>query len=155
MTEYVPERATSELLALEAKLSAQMPYRQVVSIMREFLPVRKTLNHVTVRNRALRAGTRIEAVQPVMHQNSGEETEWTLTIDGAFVRGRRKSECSSFEVLTGRLTAKDQASHVFAFVRNKLPDIAERLTAFVRAASGTVVRGCLSSPMALWTSVYR
>ncbi|AGW90031.1 hypothetical protein N234_08310 [Ralstonia pickettii DTP0602] len=29
MTEYVPERATSELLALEAKLSAQMPYRQV------------------------------------------------------------------------------------------------------------------------------
>lgn len=137
MTEYVPERATSELLALEAKLSAQMPYRQVVSMMREFLPVRKTLNHVTVRNRALRAGTRIEAVQPVMHQTSGEETEWTLTIDGGFVRGRRKSECSSFEVLTGRLTAKDQASHVFAFVRNKLPDIAERLTAFVRAASGT------------------
>lgn len=77
MTEYVPERATSELLALEAKLSAQMPYRQVVSMMREFLPVRKTLNHVTVRNRALRAGTRIEAVQPVMHQTSGEETEWT------------------------------------------------------------------------------
>ncbi|KWR87890.1 hypothetical protein RM96_22510 [Cupriavidus sp. IDO] len=48
MTEYVPERATSELLALEAKLSAQMPYRQVVSMMREFLPVRKTLNHVAM-----------------------------------------------------------------------------------------------------------
>lgn len=137
MTEYVPERATSELLALEAKLSAQMPYRQVVSMMREFLPVRQTLNHVTVRNRALRVGARIEAVQPRMRQTSSKDTEWTLTIDGGFVRGRRKSECSSIEVLTGRLTAKDQASHVFAFVRNKLPDTAERLTAFVRAASGT------------------
>lgn len=60
-----------------------------------------------------------------------------IVADGGFVRGRRKPECSSFEVLTGRLTAKDQASHVFAFVRNKLPDIAERLTTFVRAASGT------------------
>ena len=30
MTEYVPQRTTAELLALEAKLSAQMPYRQVV-----------------------------------------------------------------------------------------------------------------------------
>jgi hypothetical protein len=56
MTEYVPERAPGELLALEAKLSAQMPYRQVVVTIREFLPVRSTLNHVTVRNRALRAG---------------------------------------------------------------------------------------------------
>jgi hypothetical protein len=36
MIEYVPEQATAELLALEAKLSAQMPYRQVVSLMRGF-----------------------------------------------------------------------------------------------------------------------
>jgi hypothetical protein len=64
MTEFVPERATGELLSLEARLSAQMPYRQVVAMMREFLPVRETLNHVTVRNRALRAGARVEAVQP-------------------------------------------------------------------------------------------
>ena len=55
MSEYVPERATGELLALEAKLSAQMSYRQVVATMREFLPVSSTLNHVTVRNRTLRA----------------------------------------------------------------------------------------------------
>jgi hypothetical protein len=40
MTEFVPERATTELLSLEAMLSAQMPYRQVVTMMREFLPVR-------------------------------------------------------------------------------------------------------------------
>jgi hypothetical protein len=106
MAEFVPERATTELLSLEARLSAQMPYRQVVAMMREFLPVRETLNHVTVRNRTLRVGARGEAVQPAACRATKENTEWTLTIDGGFVRARRKSECSSFEVLTGRLSAK-------------------------------------------------
>jgi hypothetical protein len=139
MTEFVPERATAELLSLEAKLSAQMPYRQVATMMREFLPVRETLNHVTVRNRALRAGARIEAVQPAARRAPKEETEWTLTIDGGFVRGRRKSECSSFEVLTGRLSARDQTSRVFAFVRNRLPDIVDRLTTLVKATVNQVL----------------
>jgi hypothetical protein len=64
MTKYVPERATGELLALEAKLSAQMPYRQVVATIREFLPVRNTLNHVTVRNRG-----RIQRVDAIVRWN--------------------------------------------------------------------------------------
>jgi hypothetical protein len=137
MTEFVPERATAELLSLEARLSAQMPYGQVVTMMREFLPVRETLNHVTVRNRALRVGARIEAVPPAACRAQKEETEWTLTIDGGFVRGRRKSECSSFEVLTGCLSARDQASRVFAFVRNRLPDIVNRLTTLVKTTTGS------------------
>ena len=37
MTEYVPERATGELIALEARLSAQMPYRQAAATIRELL----------------------------------------------------------------------------------------------------------------------
>lgn len=137
MTEFIPERATAELLSLEARLSAQMPYRQVVTMMREFLPARATLNHVTVRNRALRVGARIEAVQPAACRAPKEETEWTLTIDGGFVRGRRKSECSSFEVLTGRLSARGQTSRVFAFVRNRLPDIVARLTTLVKTTTGS------------------
>ncbi len=136
MTEFIPERATAELLSLEARLSAQMPYRQVVTMMREFLPARATLNHVTVRNRALRVGARIEAVQPVACRAPKEETEWTLTIDGGFVRGRR-TECSSFEVLTGRLSASGQTSRVFAFVRNRLPDIVARLTTLVKTTTGS------------------
>jgi hypothetical protein len=62
MSSYIPERATPELLAFQAKLSACMPYRQVVATLREFLPVSETLNHVTMRNRALRAGMRIDGV---------------------------------------------------------------------------------------------
>ena len=35
----IPERATPELLAIQAKLAAQMSYRRVVETMREFVPV--------------------------------------------------------------------------------------------------------------------
>jgi hypothetical protein len=59
----IPERATPELLALQAKLAAQMSYRRVVETMREFLPVSEKFNHVTVRNRTLRVGTRIDAIE--------------------------------------------------------------------------------------------
>jgi hypothetical protein len=72
-----------------------------------------------------------------MQTSSDHDTEWTLTIDGRFVRGRRQSECSSFEVLTGRLFAKGQTSRTFAFVRNRLTDIAPRLSSIVKAATGS------------------
>jgi hypothetical protein len=106
MSSYIPERATPELLALQAKLPACMPYRQVVATLRKFLPVSETLNHVTVRNRALRAGMCIDAVERASSDPTVSDTQWTLAIDGGFVRGNRKSECSSFEVLTGRLVTR-------------------------------------------------
>ena len=37
----------------------------------------------------------------------------------------------------GRLSTIGQTSRTFAFVRNRLPDVAERLTLFVRAATGS------------------
>ncbi|OAJ62183.1 hypothetical protein A6V36_21905 [Paraburkholderia ginsengiterrae] len=74
MTEFIPAQATAELLLLDPRVSAQMPYRQVVTMVREFLPVRETLNHVSMRNGALRAGVRIEAVQPAACRTTNEET---------------------------------------------------------------------------------
>lgn len=120
MTEYVPERATPELIALEAKLSAQFPYRQVTAMMREFLPARKTLNHVTVRNRTLLAGKRIDGTEVAGRGDVGTDTEWTLAIDGGFVHGRRESARSSFEVLTGRLAAKGQKPHFFCVCQERV-----------------------------------
>src|SRR5258708_5585029 len=84
----IPERATPELLALQAKLAAQMSYRRVVETMREFLPVSETINHVTVRIRTLRVGTRIDSIELSSAQSRSPTTEWTLAIDGRFVRGR-------------------------------------------------------------------
>ena len=93
---------------------------------------RELTSHSLVHSRA-----RVEAVQSSTHIAPSNHTEWSLTVDGGFIRGRRKSECSSFEVLTGRLTAKDLTSHVFAFVRSKLPDVSERLTGYIRGVTGT------------------
>jgi hypothetical protein len=66
------------------------------------------------------------------------ETQWTLAIDGGFVRGNRKAECSSFEFLTGRLATKGRTPHVFAFVRNELPEAVERLATLVRSVTGCI-----------------
>src|SRR5260370_12266853 len=133
----IPERATPELLALQAKLAAQMSYRRVVETMREFLPVSEKINHVTVRNRTLRVGTRIDAIELPGAQPRTPTTEWTLAIDGGFVRGRGKAESRSFEILTGRLAAPGEKPRAFAYVRSELPDLAERLACLVETHSGT------------------
>ena len=133
----IPERATPELLALQAKLAAQMSYRRVVETLREFLPVSDKINHVTVRNRTLRVGARIDAIELPSAQPRSPTTEWTLAIDGGFVRGRGKAEIRSFEILTGRLAAPGEKPRVFACVRSELPDVAQRLTSLVQTHSGT------------------
>ncbi|MFM0077621.1 ISKra4 family transposase [Paraburkholderia sediminicola] len=133
----IPERATPELLALQAKLAAQMSYRRVVETMREFLPVGEKINHVTVRNRTLRVGTRIDAIELPGAQPRNPTTEWTLAIDGGFVRRKGKAEGRSFEILTGRLAAPGEKPRVFACVRSELPDLTERLASLVQTHAGT------------------
>jgi hypothetical protein len=133
----IPERATPELLALQAKLAAQMSYRRVVETIREFLPVSEKFNHVTVRNRTLRVGVRIDAIELPRAQLQNSSTEWTLAIDGGFVRGRGQAEIRSFEILTGRLAAPGEKPRIFACVRSELPDVAERLACLVETLSGT------------------
>lgn len=135
----IPERATPELLALQAKLSAQMSYRRVVATMREFLPVGDKLNHVTVRNRTLRVGARIDKVaDPVtVVPLAKATTEWTIAIDGGFVRGRGKTDTRNFEILTGRLAAPGAKPYIFAWIRSEVPSTTERVAALVRTQSGT------------------
>jgi hypothetical protein len=76
-------------------------------------------------------------MQPSTHIALSNDTESSLTVDGGFIRGWRKSECSRFEVLIGRLTAKDLTSHVFVLVRSKLPDVSAHLNGYIRGVTGT------------------
>lgn len=64
-------------------------------------------------------------------------TEWTLAIDGGFVRGREKAETRSFEILTGRLAVPGEKPRVFACVRGELPDLTERFASLVQTHAGT------------------
>ena len=92
---------------------------------------------MTVRNRTLRVGTRIDAIELPGAQPRNPTTEWTLAIDGGFVRGRGKAETRSFEILTGRLAVPGEKPRVFACVRSELPDLTERLASLVQTHAGT------------------
>ncbi|RWD73702.1 MAG: ISKra4 family transposase, partial [Mesorhizobium sp.] len=51
LREICPDRATSELMELTARLGSMMPYRQAARVLAEFLPVEPTETHATVRKR--------------------------------------------------------------------------------------------------------
>jgi hypothetical protein len=112
MSQIIPERVTPDLLLLQARLAAKMSYRQVVAIMQEFLPGTEKLNHVTVRNRILRLGARVDAIELPPAEPLSPDTEWSIAIDGGFVRGREDARPASFEILTGRLCAWHEATCV-------------------------------------------
>ena len=114
--QVLPERATPGFRLLQAKLCAQMSYRQAANMMRELLPVSENFNHVTLRNRTLRLGARIDKIEVVVEPTAKARTRWTLAIDGGFVRGVGKGELPNFGLLTGRLVAPGLKPYVFAWV---------------------------------------
>jgi hypothetical protein len=85
-------------------------------MMREFLPVSEKFNHVTLRNRTLRLGARIDNVEVAVEPTAKARTPWTLAIDGGFVRGVGKGKLRNFGLLTGRLVAPGLKPYVFAWV---------------------------------------
>jgi hypothetical protein len=60
VSELLPARVSPELRHLQAKLAAQLPYRQAAALLDELLPETGGLNHATTRNRTLAVGKRIE-----------------------------------------------------------------------------------------------
>ncbi|KRB83465.1 ISKra4 family transposase [Noviherbaspirillum sp. Root189] len=137
MSQIIPERAAPGLLLLQARLASKMSFRQVVSIMQEFLPGTEKLNHVTVRNRTLRLGSRIDGIELPLAVPLSPDNEWSIAIDGGFVRGRDEARPASFEILTGRLSAPGMKPRVFACVRGEVDSIAERLASLLQTCSGS------------------
>jgi hypothetical protein len=133
------DRATPELQMLQARLCASLSYRSVASILREFLPVSDKFNHVTLRNRTLRVGERIDGVPPSVDGTAtmNSPTDWTAAIDGGFVRGMDKGELRNFEILTGRLKAPGKKPYVFAWVGSQITAAASRVSALVKARTET------------------
>jgi hypothetical protein len=134
----LPERSTPELQLLQAKLCATLSYRRAAKILQEFLPVNATLNHVTLRNRTVRVGQRIDGVSPSIDPVGAREapTDWTISIDGGFVRGIGQGEFKNFEILTGRLSSPNAKPYVFAWVGSLANGAAERVSNLVKARTG-------------------
>jgi hypothetical protein len=134
----LPERSTPELQLLQSKLCASLSYRRAAKILQEFLPVNATFNHVSLRNRTLRVGQRIDGVSPPIDPVASTEAPagWTIAIDGGFVRGIGRGEFKNFEILTGRLSSANTKPYVFAWVGSLTNGAAERVSNLVKARTG-------------------
>jgi hypothetical protein len=90
VSELLPEPVSPELLHLQVKLAAQLPYRQAAALLEELLPETGGLNYATTRNRTLAVGKRIEEEiraeidQPHVVPEPAERM--VVGIDGAFVK---------------------------------------------------------------------
>ncbi|OLV15813.1 hypothetical protein BOO71_0013738 [Deinococcus marmoris] len=133
LSSLMPENTTPELLFLQTKWASMVSYGATVNLLRDVLPMGKTLNAETVRKHvhqvAQRAEDALGAEQAFFVE--GCQQDWdtlpmpdgplTVGIDGGFVRARRKGW---FEVITGKSIlafqrdqiGNQQSSKTFAFV---------------------------------------
>lgn len=122
---WLTARSSPELLYVESKWASLIPYAKVVGLLKDVLPVAQTLNPETVRCHLHRTATRLEQALGEEQERlfAGSEDDWaaqptpdgpmTVGIDGAMVRGRRKT--GFFEVIAGK--------SVVAFRRGEKEDI--------------------------------
>src|SRR6202521_1214068 len=132
----IPERATPELLArpspdLRLCRSALRPVTSDYERSRETLST-NVLPAGCCHDARVSSGRR--QAQPPLAKAT---TEWTIAIDGGFVRGRGKTDTRNFEILTGRLAAPGVKPYIFAWIRSEVPSTTERVAALVRTQSGT------------------
>ena len=90
VSDLMPKRVSLELRHLQAKLAAQLPYRQAAALLEELLPESGGLNYATTRNRTLAVGKRIEEEirEEIDHPRVVPEPaeRMVVGIDGAFVK---------------------------------------------------------------------
>lgn len=118
LKQICPDRATSELMELTARLGSMMPYRQAASVLAEFLPVEPTETHATVRKRTIRIGERLDDQimretwnarsqgddrrQLEMQLPGDRRKEFVISIDTAHVRSAERNSARNFELVIAR-----------------------------------------------------
>ncbi|OJU48981.1 MAG: hypothetical protein BGO03_11670 [Mesorhizobium sp. 61-13] len=121
LKEICPDRATSELMELTARLGSMMPYRQAANVLADFLPIEPTETHATVRKRTIRIGERLddqsaeeerrarmatevteERRQFEMQLPGDRRKEFVISIDTAHVRSADLNSARNFELVVAR-----------------------------------------------------
>ncbi|MER8656180.1 hypothetical protein [Mesorhizobium sp. M0847] len=118
LKEICPDRATSDLMELTARLGSMMPYRQAASVLAEFLPIEPTETHATVRKRTIKVGERLddqiteetwrarmqmeERHQLEMQLPGDRRKEFVISIDTAHVRSADPNSARNFELVVAR-----------------------------------------------------
>ena len=118
LLEICPDRATSELIELTARLGSMMPYRQAASVMANFLPIEPTVTHATVRKRTIRTGERLDRLaaeeertaslrakdrrQLELELPGDRRREFAISIDTAHIRNAISKSSRNFELVVAR-----------------------------------------------------
>ncbi len=139
MAVLFPHRSTPELRHLQVKLGCKFSYQQAADILNEFLPDLSCFNHATTRNRVLAVGKAIEAETraEIAEKPSVEKPvdHMIVGIDGAFVKATRsKNQRKNFEIVLGRIEARDRGGKIFAAVRDLDGLARERVRSALRSA---------------------
>ena len=107
VSELLPEQVSPELLHLQVKLAAQLPYRQAAALLEELLPETGGLNYATTRNRTLAVGKRIEEEirEEIDHPRVVPEPAERMVVglDGSFIN-RAYSDGRKASVIMARRT---------------------------------------------------
>ena len=132
----VPGRVLPELLELQARLGADVPYRQAAAILNTFLPEATCFSHATTRNRLVRVGRAVETElrAEIKHATppAAPVAEMIVGIDGCFVKGVGRKRKTSLEIVLGRIEVPARNGQVFAVVRHLDGLAKERVRAVMR-----------------------
>ena len=131
------EHVSSELKYIETKWGSLIPYGLTAKLMKDLLPVSRTLNASTIKNHLHNVAQRMEKdlqEKPAIEIGCGND--WaklpkpdkplTVGIDGGYVRNWNK-EKSNFEVITGKSFSKTKSAKRFGFVQRQDPNPRHRL----------------------------
>ena len=132
VAQLLTERTSPELLYLETKFASLISYGLTVNLLQEILPIGKTINAATVRNKVHTVGRRIDKDlgEEQAFFIDGCENDWeqlprpnlplTVGIDGGYVHSnsQRSRKEGWFEVIAGKSVTAEGACKCFAFVNN-------------------------------------
>ena len=118
LRDICPDQATPELMERSARLGSLLPYRKAAEVMAEFLPIQSTESYVTLRNRTMKLGERLderarerawfeppsmaERRQIELNLPNDPEREFVVSIDTAHVRASHAEAGRNFEIVVAR-----------------------------------------------------
>jgi hypothetical protein len=116
----IAERATPELVRVQAELGARLSFREAARVMSTLLPMGKAANHTGIRRRLARTADRLQALDDAsphrMSRAGGGPT--LVALDGAHIRAAPGFQVRHFEVTVGRVETERQQARHFAVAPN-------------------------------------
>lgn len=127
LNELLPQHTTPELLFLETKWAALIPFEKTASLLKEILPIAETMNAETIHHNLQDVATEEESLlgEEAYLFNSGsildreelDRPERTMAIgmDGGYIRDWDNKK-NIFEVIVGKTIPAERAAKCFGFV---------------------------------------